>query len=401
MHQPLPPVMRQPLPPADPLHEFILKLASRCNLACDYCYVYFGPDQTWRGRPAVMSTATITAAARRIGDHARAHRMGRVLVALHGGEPLLAGPRVIEHVVTAIREAAPPGTRVDFIAQTNGVLLDRGFLDLFARHGVRVGVSLDGAREANDRHRNRANGKSSHGEVTRALRLLGSGLYRSLFAGVLCTVDLANDPVATYQSLLEFDPPVIDLLLPHANWSRPPPRPRGASDTPYAEWMIAVFDAWYDEPVTSTRIRFFEELIHLLMGGAPATESLGGGLLDFAVVETDGAIEGTDTLKTAHQNAASTGMSVHTHSFDEALRHPAIAGARLGLDALGPTCRSCPVIGTCGGGQYTHRYRDGHGFANPSVYCADLRRLIEHVATRVHRDLSYAAGSSDHSADHL
>jgi uncharacterized protein len=392
--------MSQP-PPADPLHEFILKLASRCNLACDYCYVYFGPDQTWRDQPTVMSTATITATARRISDHARVHRLDRVLVVLHGGEPLLAGPRVTEHAVTAIRDAAPPGTRVDFIAQTNGVLLDRRFLDLFARHGVRVGVSLDGAREANDRHRNRANGRSSYADVTRALRLLGSEPYRSLFAGVLCTVDLSNGPVATYRSLLEFDPPTIDLLLPHANWSHPPPRPRGAGGTPYADWMIAVFDAWYDEPVARTRIRFFEELVHLLMGGAPGTESLGGGTLGFVVVETDGAIEGADTLKTAHQNAASTGMSVHTHSFDEALQHPVIAGVRLGQDALGPTCRSCPVVGTCGGGQYAHRYRAGQGFANPSVYCADLRRLIEHVAARVYQDLSHAAGTDDHPANHL
>jgi len=67
-----------------------------------------------------------------------------------------------------------------------------------------------------------------------------------------------------------------------------------------------------------------------------------------------------------------------------------IAGPRLGRDALGPTCRSCPVVNVCGGGQFAHRYQAGAGFGNPSVYCADLRRLIEHVAGRVHRDLSSA-----------
>jgi uncharacterized protein len=28
---------------------------------------------------------------------------------------------------------------------------------------------------------------------------------------------------------------------------------------------------------------------------------------------------------------------------------------------------------------YAHRYRSGTGFANPSVYCPDLIRLIGHI----------------------
>ncbi|MGH8573602.1 MAG: FxsB family cyclophane-forming radical SAM/SPASM peptide maturase, partial [Gammaproteobacteria bacterium] len=38
-----------------PIRQFVLKVYSRCNLACDYCYVYQMADQTWRDRPLVMS----------------------------------------------------------------------------------------------------------------------------------------------------------------------------------------------------------------------------------------------------------------------------------------------------------------------------------------------------------
>jgi uncharacterized protein len=41
----------------------------------------------------------------------------------------------------------------------------------------------------------------------------------------------------------------------------------------------------------------------------------------------------------------------------------------------------------CGAGLYSHRYRPDTGFLNPSVYCTDLRRLIEHVRDRVYADL--------------
>jgi uncharacterized protein len=383
---------------APPLREFVLKIASRCNLACDYCYVYTGPDQSWRRRPRVMDSQTIDAAAGRIGQHVRTHGLDNVLIALHGGEPLLAGPQVLEHVITAVRDAVPSSTRADLIVQTNGVLLDRAFLELFARHRVRVGVSLDGSREANDRHRQHARRGSSYPDVVRALRLLNSERYRSLFAGILCTIDLENDPVETYRALLEFQPPVMDFLLPHANWSRLPPRRTDRGTTSYADWLIAVFDAWYDDQAAGSSIRFFDEMIQLMLGGAPGTEALGGGVLAFAVVETDGTIEGADSLKSAYDGAAVTGLTVHDHSFDEATEEPTIAGPRRGRAALAATCRSCPVQSVCGGGQYAHRYRASTGFENPSVYCADLRQTIQHVAIRVHQDLDQAVSRRSCSA---
>jgi uncharacterized protein len=42
----------------------------------------------------------------------------------------------------------------------------------------------------------------------------------------------------------------------------------------------------------------------------------------------------------------------------------------------------------CGGGLYPHRYRSGEGFRNPSVYCADMKRLIGHVRKRLITDVS-------------
>ena len=33
---------------------FVLKVVSRCNLNCSYCYVYNKGDSTWRTRPVLM-----------------------------------------------------------------------------------------------------------------------------------------------------------------------------------------------------------------------------------------------------------------------------------------------------------------------------------------------------------
>jgi uncharacterized protein len=51
-------------------------------------------------------------------------------------------------------------------------------------------------------------------------------------------------------------------------------------------------------------------------------------------------------------------------------------------------CRACHIRRVCGGGLYAHRYQAGSGFANPSVYCPDLIRLIDHIHDTMRADIS-------------
>lgn len=372
-----------------PFQEFILKLHGRCNLACDHCYVYRAADRSWQDRPRAMSIETIRVSAARIAEHAAAHELPRLDVILHGGEPLLAGPRLIELTARELRQAAPAGCRVNIGVQTNGVLLTRSMLDLLAECDIGVSVSLDGTREAHDRHRRHRDGRGSHAEVMRGLRLL-AGPYRRLYRGLLCTVDLANDPLATYEALVETEPPKVDLLLPHGTWAAPPPglRPTGDGPTPYADWMIAVFDRWYRAAPRRTGIRFFEEIMNLVLGGRSRSACIGLSPAAMVVVDTDGTIQQADVLKTAFAGAPETGLHVARDSFDRALRHPGVVARQIGLAALCETCLSCPVRDVCGGGSYAHRYRPGHGYRNPSVYCRELEKIIRHISAEMRRDLA-------------
>ena len=94
------------------------------------------------------------------------------------------------------------------------------------------------------------------------------------------------------------------------------------------------------------------------------------------VIETDGSWELADSLKVAFQGAAATGLDVFTHGVEEAASHSGVADRQHGLLDLCETCRACAVVTQCGGGLFAHRYRTGSGFANPSVYCDDLKELI-------------------------
>lgn len=379
-----------------PISQFVLKVHGRCDLACDHCYVFEHADQSWRRKDKMIMPGTVRAAAARIAEHATAWRLPRVHVILHGGEPLLLGEERLRAVLAELRATIEPATQLRVIMQTNGVRLTAGVCDLLVEYGVRVGVSLDGDAAANDLHRRFANGASSHAQVRRALALLRRPAYRSLYGGILCTVDLRNDPIAVYEALAAELPPRIDFLLPHATWETPPPRP-GADPAPYATWLAAIHERWRADG-RPMDVRLFDALLSTAAGGPSGSEQLGADAADVVVIETDGSWEQADSLKTAYAGAPDTGMSVFTHSVDQVSAHPAVHGRQLGVAGLSATCRACPVVQRCGGGLYAHRYREGTGFDNPSAYCGDLKELIRrvdsveevHMAESARTDAEYA-----------
>lgn len=353
-----------------------------------------------------LAPETATRIAFRIAEHAAAHALPEVAIVLHGGEPLLLGVDRTREFLAALDAAIAPVARLNLHIHTNAILLSPAYLDLFAQYHVRVGVSLDGDRAANDRHRLYRNGRSSYDQVIASLELLRKPQYRPLYSGLLCTVDIANDPIAVYRGLLEQEPPRMDLLLPHSNWEHQPPGLRFQRDPDdpkrgggeYAQWLIAMFDAWNADgrPVP---LRTFESVVAAMYGRPSTAEAIGLDPVDLLVIETDGTLEQVDSLKTAFEGAAATGLNVWDNSLDEAAVIPGITVRRDGIDGVSALCRSCDVVQVCGGGFYPHRYRPGTDFDNPSVYCSDLKEMIDHVAASEAAAGRGGAQTSAHDAD--
>ncbi|MFE1936521.1 FxsB family cyclophane-forming radical SAM/SPASM peptide maturase [Streptomyces sp. NPDC059474] len=359
-----------------PLRTFILKVANRCNIDCDYCYVFNSKDQSSRHLPARMSLEVARAAARRIGEHAAANGLREVHVVLHGGEPLLAGQQHMAGLLSTVLEAIPPTTDVRFELQTNGTLLTEAWLDLCERYGVAVGISLDGPPAANDRHRLTHTGRSSAASALRGIELLRSRPH--LFAGLLAVVDLANDPVEVHDYLASFEPPVIDFNLPHGTHDDPPHRDN-PSVPEYGLWMSRVYDAWLARPEYQHTVRMLEDIVALSSGVRGSVETLGLAPPTSVVIESNGTIEGVDTLRSVEEGASWLGIDLFDSSFDEVMRHPKLLHRHDSKAALAEKCQSCPLVEVCGGGYLPHRFSAGRGYRNPSVYCTDLEHLIRHI----------------------
>lgn len=362
------------------ISTFLVKVASRCNLNCDYCYVFNHADQSWKDRPALMSDHHVDLLAQRLSEYTQKRSLDEILVVFHGGEPLLMGSEKICGIANKIREAVPSHVIVDFSLQTNGVILRERDIIAFSQNKIGVSLSLDGPQKANDLHRLTHTGMSSFSKVKRAFDTLKQ--YPDVFTGVISVVDVRVSPQELFAFFDELSPPCLDFLLPDANYASPPLQ-RATLPGVYQQWLHEAFNLWLDK-YSHIPVRFFDNLVAAISGSKSGTDAFGFGDVSLLSIETDGTYHDLDVLKITKNNFSSLGMDLETHSIYDASLSPKIKAHRslLSMEGLCSTCQKCSVVNICAGGSVPHRY-DGEGFNNPTVYCAEMFSLINNVKARI------------------
>ena len=358
----------------------VVKIASRCNLNCSYCYVYNRGDDTWKSQPAVMPAAVVSALMRRIKSHSLRHGLPCFGLVLHGGEPLLSGKEFFRSFVAEAQRVLSPEVEPYIYVQTNGTLLDADWCRLLLDLGVRVGVSLDGTAAINDRFRVDHAGRGSYAAV-----LAGIEAFRAVAGrtpGLLSVIDPQSDPIECYQHFRSLGAHSVDFLFPEATYERPPAGLR-RGQTPIADWLIPLFDRWFHDSPQPMNIRLFRQIVSVLCGQVGNSEMAGRERSEILVVDCDGSIEPIDALKVCGNGFTKVGANVLSDELDDALSIPLAQQYHLAKETLCATCQSCRIRDVCGGGQFAHRYSRAGGFDNPSVYCHDLMKLIAHIHSRV------------------
>lgn len=319
----------------------------------------------------------------RVREHSLKHGLQQQFFSFHGGEPLLRGAEFFRRAVERARSVLQPEIGIGFGTQTNATLMTPEFAEMFANLGVSVGVSIDGPRHVHDRYRVHSDGTPSFDDTMRGVGHLLTSPGRQAFGGILAVINVKEDPVAIFDFLSGLNPPQIDFLEPHGTWDRLPTGKPTAADTAYGDWLIRLFEHWFNGPRTEISVRKFEEIIEHLYGGHGEVESFGLEPVTLVTVATDGAIEAVDCVKASFPGAEVLGLNVFDNSFDEVLEHPSVRSRQVGEHALAEECLNCGNMSVCGGGYYPHRYGRQSGFRNPTIFCADYRKLIEHIRRRV------------------
>lgn len=363
----------------------LVKVASRCNINCTYCYVYNMGDEGWRDMPNLISKATIQDLALSLGQLIKDQDRPFATV-LHGGEPLMLGDRRLEYLLKELRNVLPPS--YPLCMQTNGILITDAILDLCSLYKVGVSVSIDGPQAVNDKFRIDKQGNGTYQKIVDGITLLKNHPDSEfLYTGLLSVIDPSSDPEQVYISLKALGAKSIDFLYRDGNHTTLPYGKAGITSTEYGEWMAKLLDIYLvdQQPV---KIRFLDDILRIALGGNGVKEGLGDNFYGIAIIETDGSLSKNDTLKSNFDGADKfdNNWLIKTDRLSEVFK---TSGFEEYYKLQRPTseeCGSCKYLKICGGGMPLHRWSLENAYDNPSVYCSDQQLLIGKAISALHKE---------------
>jgi uncharacterized protein len=356
----------------------LLKVTSRCNIDCSYCYVYHQGDTSWQRMPKHMSLVTVDGVLTQLATLYE-DQQHPFAVVLHGGEPLLLPRNILEALLQGLAECLPAAC--SRAIQTNGTLIDDDLLELCLRTNTTLSVSLDGPADVNDAFRIAFSGEGTYARAAAGIdRIRRHPQASRIFTGALCVVDPHSNARRVYGVFKSLGVPSVDFLFKDGNYAKLPPGKSAIESTEYGRWLAAAWDCYINDP-DPPRIRVLDDLGRLLLGGASVKEGCGQTMYGIAVIDTDGAITKNDTLKSTYDGADrfESTWSIYTDRLSEIASSPEFVRYSELQYPTSPVCRACSLLSVCGGGMPLTRWHPETGLANPSVYCADYKLVIGHI----------------------
>jgi uncharacterized protein len=375
-----------------PVSVLIKPASSRCNLQCTYCfYLEKQALYPWSTGPK-MSLDTFRVFLDQYASLAAPH----LSFAWQGGEPTMMGLDWFQEVVQAqiragrMNRLIHPDSQwhVGNALQTNGTLLDEDWARFFHEYRFLIGLSLDGPPEWHDRYRVDPKGRGQHENVMRAVELLRR--FKVEF-NVLCVVSAAN--VDRPRELLRYYLkhgltylqfiPCVEPVGGHSSETASPDQFAGYSITPeqYGRFLNELFDAWMDAGFRKIRIRYFDDLLQLIVTGQPTACHLAPSC-GYIVLEHNGDCYPCDFFVEREWKLG----NVHETTLEEMLageRFTEFAGMK---PQLNPACQQCQWRPICHGECPRYRiFNTGSAPGQLPYFCSSYRSFFSRSSKRLMR----------------
>ncbi|MCY9579266.1 radical SAM protein [Paenibacillus alvei] len=351
----------------------LVKLATRCNLNCTYCYWF--RDQSVYEKPPIMSIEAETNLLIRLEEHIITHQLKRFTLLFHGGEPLLFGKKRFSNMVTKIKSLEKEtNCLINLGITTNGTLIDDEWIEIFKNTKLSVTVSIDGPEKIHDARRVDLKGEGSFVRVLQGIKLMKKN---SLEPRVLAVCEPLSDPDIIVEFFVNsLGIKYFDILIPDATHE----------DIPHsiAEYYKRLFDLWFDiYSVKGVEIRYTHSIAKSILGIDPQIDSIGYGPIQLVTVLTDGTFNPLDVLNITNMRSIKNTMSVHSHAIQDVIHDPVWQEAYHASLELPSNCVSCEYQFACGGGYLPHRWSNKGRFNNSSIYCSDIKEIFNHAWERI------------------
>lgn len=344
----------------------IKPVSAVCNLDCAYCFYLDRDADPYKALPARRMTDDTL---ERLVETYLFYSYPNSVFSFQGGEPTLAGLPFFTKLVELQKRHGRGGQEVSNALQTNGILLDKGWCELFRSYNWLVGVSLDGPEEVNDLYRFNKQGRGTWKRVIESVELLQKNQVEF---NILCVLSQAN--VGRADSLYRFFRGLgIEHMqfIPLAEFD-PGGDPLPFTITPeqYGRFLCELFDLWWPDR-RKVRIRFFDNIAEAVAGQKPGTCTMHETCDSYVVVEYNGDVYPCDFFVESGWKLGNVDLDSWPEIARRTRRYQFAAKKALGH----PECQVCEYQSICHGGCPKLRHGRHARFEDLDYFCQAYKMI--------------------------
>jgi uncharacterized protein len=296
----------------------------------------------------------------------------------HGGEPLLFGKERFVQIMELQRQTLNDFAITNSV-QTNGLLLDKEWIEIFQSYGVGLGVSIDGTQEVHDKYRVDHHGKGTYERVATNSQL---AIEAGLSPMCLVVVNPEADGAEAFNNVVNIGFKEIDFLLPMKNWNSSK-NPSKDSKAFYncGVYLVKAYWAWLNRGDKEIYVRLFNSLIASITGDKPECCMMHNNCSNIITVETTGKIALCDDLKPTGSEIYYIGANILENSLPDIKEMLQAKFSTYGIST--GWCSNSPEwhipLNWCP----ATRFKSGIGFSNRSIDFIAIGMLKNEIANSI------------------